>query len=47
MALTGFQQTLCRLIAANRLGQGEACVAGGVVFHSGSIRGAYPDIVPQ
>lgn len=30
MALTGFQQSICRLIAANRLEQGEAYVAGGV-----------------
>ena len=33
MALTGFQQTLCRLIAANRLEQGEAYVAGGVALN--------------
>jgi hypothetical protein len=33
MALTGFQQSLCRLIAANRLQQGEAYVAGGVALN--------------
>jgi hypothetical protein len=33
MALTGFQQTVCRLIAANRLEQGEAYVAGGVALN--------------
>lgn len=33
MALTRFQQTLCRLIAANRLEQGEAYVAGGVALN--------------
>lgn len=33
MALTGFQQTLCRLIAANRLEHGEAYVAGGVALN--------------
>jgi len=33
MALTGFQQTLCRVIAANRLEQGEAYVAGGVALN--------------
>jgi hypothetical protein len=33
MALTEFQQALCRLIAANRLEQGEAYVAGGVAFN--------------
>jgi len=33
MALTRFQQTICRLIAANRLEQGEAYVAGGVALN--------------
>ncbi len=33
MALTRFQQTLCRLIAANRIEQGEAYVAGGVALN--------------
>ena len=33
MALTRFQQTVCRLIAANRLEQGEAYVAGGVALN--------------
>ena len=33
MALTQFQQTLCRLIAANRLEQGEAYVAGGAALN--------------
>jgi hypothetical protein len=33
MALTEFQQTLCRLIAANRLEQGEAYVAGGAALN--------------
>lgn len=33
MALTEFQQTLCRLIAAHRLEQGEAYVAGGVALN--------------
>jgi hypothetical protein len=33
MALTGFQQAICRLIAANRLEQGEAYVAGGVALN--------------
>jgi len=33
MALTGFQQTLCRLIAANRLEHGEAYVAGGTALN--------------
>ena len=33
MALTRFQQAICRLIAANRLEQGEAYVAGGVALN--------------
>jgi hypothetical protein len=33
MAITGFQQAVCRLIAANRLEQGEAYVAGGVALN--------------
>lgn len=33
MALTEFQRTVCRLIAANRLDQGEAYVAGGVALN--------------
>ncbi len=33
MALTQFQQTLCRLIAANRLERGESYVAGGVALN--------------
>jgi hypothetical protein len=33
MALTGFQQAICHLIAANRLEQGEAYVAGGVALN--------------
>lgn len=33
MAVTGFQQAICRLIAANRLEQGEAYVAGGVALN--------------
>ncbi len=33
MALTEFQRTLCRLIAANRLEQGEAYVAGGAALN--------------
>jgi hypothetical protein len=33
MALTGFQQVVCRLIAANRLEQGEAYVAGGTALN--------------
>jgi hypothetical protein len=33
MALTEFQRTLCRLIAANRIEQGEAYVAGGVALN--------------
>jgi len=33
MALTGFQQAICRLIAADRLEQGEAYVAGGVALN--------------
>lgn len=33
MALTEFQQTLCRLIATNRLDQGEAYMAGGVALN--------------
>ena len=33
MAITGFQQAICRLIAANRLEQGEAYVAGGVALN--------------
>lgn len=33
MAVTRFQQTLCRLIAANRLERGEAYVAGGVALN--------------
>ena len=32
MALTGFQQAICHLIAANRLEYGEAYVAGGVAL---------------
>jgi hypothetical protein len=33
MALTEFQQAICRLIAANRLEQGEAYVASGVALN--------------
>ncbi len=33
MAVTGFQQAICRLIAANRLEQGEAYMAGGVALN--------------
>jgi hypothetical protein len=33
MALTEFQRTLCRLIAANHLERGEAYVAGGVALN--------------
>ena len=33
MALTRFQQTICRLIASNRLEQEEAYVAGGVALN--------------
>jgi hypothetical protein len=33
MSLTRFQQAVCRLIAANRLEQGEAYVAGGVALN--------------
>jgi hypothetical protein len=33
MAVTGFQQAICRLIATNRLEQGEAYVAGGVALN--------------
>jgi hypothetical protein len=33
MAVTGFQQTICRLLATNRLEQGEAYVAGGVALN--------------
>ncbi len=33
MAVTGFQQAICRLIAANRLECGEAHVAGGVALN--------------
>lgn len=33
MAVTRFQQAICRLIAANRLEQGEADVAGGVALN--------------
>jgi hypothetical protein len=33
MALTGFQQAVCRLIATNRLERGEAYVAGGVALN--------------
>lgn len=33
MALTRFQQAICRLIAVNRLEQGEAYVAGGVALN--------------
>jgi hypothetical protein len=55
MSLTRFQQTLCRLIAANRLEQGDLyrgslvqlqrdLAADLLVFHPGSIRGAYPQI---
>ena len=33
MALTEFQQAVCRIIAANRLEQGEAYVAGGVALN--------------
>lgn len=33
MALTKFQQTICHLIATNRLEQGEAYVAGGVALN--------------
>lgn len=33
MAVTRFQQAICRLIAANRLEQGEAYVAGGVALN--------------
>lgn len=43
MAVTGFQQAICRLIAANRLERREAAESK-LVFHAGSIRGAYPEI---
>jgi hypothetical protein len=33
MALTGFRQGICRLIAGNRLEQGEAYVAWGVALN--------------
>jgi hypothetical protein len=33
MSLTRFQQAVCRLLAANRVEQGEACVAGGVALN--------------
>lgn len=33
MAVTGFQKAICRLIAANRIEQGEAYVAGGVALN--------------
>jgi len=33
MAVTGFQQAICRLIAGNRLEAGEAYVAGGVALN--------------
>jgi len=33
MAVTGFQQAICRLIAANRIEQGEAYVAEGVALN--------------
>ncbi len=33
MALTKFQQTVCRLIAKNRLQQGESYVAGGIALN--------------
>ena len=33
MAVTRFQQAICRLIAANRFEQGEAYVAGGVALN--------------
>lgn len=33
MALTEFQRNLCRLLAANRIAQGEAYVAGGVALN--------------
>ncbi len=33
MAVTGFQQAICRLIAANRVDRGEAYVAGGVALN--------------
>ncbi len=33
MAVTGFQRVICRLIASNRLEQGEAYVAGGVALN--------------
>jgi hypothetical protein len=33
MSLTRFQQAVCRLLAANRVEQGEAYVAGGVALN--------------
>jgi hypothetical protein len=33
MALTGFQRTICRLLAANRIASGESYVAGGVALN--------------
>jgi hypothetical protein len=33
MALTGFQRTVCRLIAANRVERGESYVAGGTALN--------------
>lgn len=51
MADTRFQQAICRLIAANRdLYQGEPAqlrrdlAVNNLIFHPGSIRGAYPQI---
>ena len=53
MSLTEFQQAICRLIAANRQGglyKGDLAqlkrdlAADDLVFHPGSIRGAYPRV---
>jgi len=54
MALTRFQQTICLLIADNHHGDlycGNAqklsrdIAAQSLLFHTGSIRGAYPSII--
>jgi hypothetical protein len=33
MAISAFQRAICRLIAANRIAQGESYVAGGVALN--------------
>lgn len=48
MAVTPFQAGILRLIAKNRIAGGELSATrakGGIVFHEGRSRGAWPRII--